>query len=82
MMVYNSKRQDAPNRLGETTNAAEIKRRADPAPVILPSKLGTGNVGIERATIDGVMLFDPNTSRVVVSVGGVWKPLAWADEIP
>jgi hypothetical protein len=52
---------------------SSIKQRSDPMTVQLPSKVGTGNVGTERAITPGILLWDPVNNTITVSDGTVWK---------
>jgi hypothetical protein len=59
--------------------SSDIKEPTNPQPIQLAHKLAAtaSNLGLERATTDGLMLYDPALGRVVISVGGVWKSLEW-----
>lgn len=35
--------------------------------------------GQEKATTDGILMYDPVDKQVVVSVDGAWKPIAWVE---
>lgn len=50
-----------------------VKGTTDPTPLLLPQPMANQ---LPRATVDGLVLFDPSTQQVQVSVGGVFVPLA------
>jgi hypothetical protein len=60
--------------------SSSINEPTNPQPIQLAHRLNTaaGNLGLERATTDGLLMYDPALGRVVVSVGGIWKSLDWA----
>lgn len=46
-----------------------------PTPVLLAKKTAT-----DKAVLNGALLFDTSTNRVVVSIGGAWKRLKTQDD--
>lgn len=46
--------------------------KADPMPVLLSHRSVNS---LERASVDGILLYDPVYETTVVSVGGKWEPL-------
>lgn len=47
-----------------------IKGRTDPTPVQLTHVMAAD---MPRATRDGLLMFNPTTGKILVSVGGAWK---------
>lgn len=45
----------------------------DPLPVLLPHRTGAKD---ERATTDGILLYDPDLGQMVMSKAGLWVPIA------
>ena len=58
--------------------AARIKQPNEPRPVLLAHQLGvtSGNTGVERATVGGILMYDPVIKKAVISIDGAWVPLA------
>lgn len=52
-----------------------ISRQVEPAPVMLAPKISAPNLGQERATKDGVLLFNPISKNVEVSIDGQYVPV-------
>jgi hypothetical protein len=44
-----------------------------PRPVQLAHTIGDGNIGLERATTEGILMFDPIENMLMISVQGTWQ---------
>lgn len=56
------------------TEGADVKRRVDPQAVLLAHKLASGPM--VRASVDGLLLFDPALGVPIYSVGGAFVPIS------
>lgn len=68
----------ANNYIAFNSGGTQIKQPMEPTAILLSHRIGDGNIGDERAFTDGLLMFDPSIGKVVVSVNGVWVPLATA----
>lgn len=59
--------------IGAGTN---VKNRVEPAPILLSHKGLGGNLGTERATASGLVMYDPALSAPVFANGTTWLQLA------
>ncbi len=72
------------NRLGKHLRGDEDTggKFNTPRPVLLShSTSAVSNIGIERAFIDGVLLFDPDIGMILVSSNGKWEPIFTASQV-
>jgi hypothetical protein len=52
-----------------------------PRPVQLSHSIGDGNVGLERVTTDGILMYEPIEGMLMISVGGEWQYIFDGDTV-
>lgn len=60
---------------GTAFNSTQIKTPTEPRPILLAHLLGSGNLGTERVSTSGILMYDPDEDAPVYSDGAQWVKL-------